>query len=290
MCAAPSHPLSDLTAESHGVLRTRELRAFGMSKRQIAQAVTGGALVPLRRGSYLVGEAGAGTVEAASAGGRLACVSLLRTLGIFVLAASQTHIHFERSSRTHRRGTRHQVWHWTPLLRTPHPHDPQVHVLDALAQATACQQPRAAVATLDSAVHAGLVSVDDLDEVFARVPPRRRVLQRFVDGRAESGPETLLRLIALALGFEVEIQVVVPGVGRVDLILDGWIAVECDSELHHSGWAAQRKDRRRDLALAALGYSTIRPIAEDIMYHPEVVVAALRGLQARRPFGGTGVN
>lgn len=70
----------------------------------------------------------------------------------------------------------------------------------------------------------------------------------------------------------------VRGVGRVDFVVDGWLIVECDSFAHHSDWEAQRRDRRRDQAAAALGYATYRPIAEDIMWHPELVRAALVGL------------
>ncbi|MEU1972807.1 hypothetical protein ABZ477_14205 [Microbacterium sp. NPDC019599] len=156
-----------------------------------------------------------------------------------------------------------------------------------MAQSTACQTPRAAVATLDSALHLGLIRPEDLDEIFSAVPARRRVLRNFIDGRAESGPETLVRLMALALGFDVEVQVHIRTVGRVDLVLDGWLVVECDSEKFHSGWASQKADRRRDLALAALGYSSVRPIAEDIFFHPEVVVNALRGLRDARERRGS---
>lgn len=69
-------------------------------------------------------------------------------------------------------------------------------------------------------------------------------------------------------------------IGRVDLVVDGWLVVECDSKAFHSSWDQQREDRRRDQALAALGYVVYRPIAEDILYHPDLVIAALKGLLA----------
>ncbi len=75
------------------------------------------------------------------------------------------------------------------------------------------------------------------------------------------------------------------GVGRVDMVVDGWLVIECDSREFHQGWKAQLEDRRRDLALAALGYTTIRPAAEDILYWPEVVVAAIVGLLRTAPTG-----
>lgn len=212
-------------------------------------------------------------------------MSLLSQLGVFVLDQHAVHVHFERTTRKNVGDRGATVWHWAELLRMPHPRSATVSVIDALAQATACQAPRAAIATLDSALNQGLITVDDLDEIFSRVPPRRRVLRRLVDGRAESGPETLLRLIALSLGFTVEVQVVYPGVGRVDLVLDGWLVVECDSAEYHSDWAAQKRDLRRDLAVAALGKARLRPIAEDIMWRPEVVAAALAGMRRARERG-----
>ena len=85
-----------------------------------------------------------------------------------------------------------------------------------------------------------------------------------------------MRLLLRSQGWGVEVQVEIDDVGRVDLVVDGWLIIECDSEQFHSGWDAGRRDRRRDLAAAALGYTTLRPIAEDIMYHPDRVLAAVR--------------
>jgi very-short-patch-repair endonuclease len=273
---------ADEAREPHRRFTAADLRGLGLTKRQIYAAAAAGGLVSVRKGVYLVAGAPAAVVSAAKAGGRVACVSVLAALGVVVLDAKQTHFHFERGVSKHTPSTREQTWHWLPLARTPHPRGTSVHVIDALVQSTACQPPRAALATLDSALHLGLIEADDLDEIFQRVPARRRVLQRLVDGRAESGPETLLRLIALSLGFSVDVQVSFVDVGRVDLVLDGWLVVECDSEQFHTGWDSQARDRRRDLALAALGMTSLRPIAADIMFEPDRVRAALRGLREAR--------
>lgn len=288
--AASLTPL--LRADVHGdviaprVIRTADLRRAGLTRDAVASAVRAGLLVRARRGVYLPPGARDDVRAAVACGGRLACVSVLAQCGVFVeMRPDRPHLHFERSRALHAPEVRRQVWHWPPLLRTPHPAATTVGVLDALAQATSCQSPRAAVATLDSALHMGLVDDDDLDELFARVPARRRVLRTLVDARAESGTETLLRLMALSLGFRVEVQVRVAGVGRVDLVLDGWLVIECDSEAHHSGWRSQKSDRRRDLALAQLGMSSLRPVAEDILHHPERVRSALIGMRAARNAG-----
>ena len=86
----------------------------------------------------------------------------------------------------------------------------------------------------------------------------------------------------LALGCNVDLQVTFDGIGRVDMVVDGWLVVECDSRAFHAGWKQQLNDRRRDAALAALGFVTLRLTAEDIMYNPEFVLAAVKGLLASR--------
>lgn len=118
-------------------------------------------------------------------------------------------------------------------------------MIDALVRAVQCQPLRAAVATLDSALHLGLLQAADLDSVFAALPLRYRPLRRLIDGRAESGPETLMRLLLRGIAKTVEVQVRIPGVGRVDLLVDGWLIVECDSDAHHSGLDARADETAR---------------------------------------------
>lgn len=155
--------------------------------------------------------------------------------------------------------------------------------VDALAQACRCQEPRSAVATLDSALHLGIIDEASLDAVFRRLPRRFGHLRRLLDGRAESGAESLIRLVLRTLGCTIEAQVPIAGVGRVDFVVDGWLIVECDSRAHHEGWDQQRRDRRRDLAAAAQGYTTVRPLAEDIFHCRDEVRRLLAATLSHRP-------
>lgn len=158
-------------------------------------------------------------------------------------------------------------------------------IRSALACAVQCQPPRAAVATLDSALHGGVIREEDLGDIFAALPGKYRVLRPLVDGRAETGSETIARLLMRGLGVHVEIQKVIEGVGRVDLVLDGWLVIECDSRTHHGGWVAQERDRQRDLALAEHGYVCIRPTARMIFSDPDQLLRSVRGLLQRRLAG-----
>ncbi|MGM7699869.1 endonuclease domain-containing protein [Microbacterium sp. A84] len=109
------------------------------------------------------------------------------------------------------------------------------------------------------------MSFGELRDVFADLPFRFRALLALVDGIAESGPETYMRLMLRALGVRFEAQVKIPGVGRVDFLVDGWLIIECDSKEYHEGWDKQMEDRSRDIEAARRGYVTIRPIAADIL-------------------------
>ncbi|MFF2633107.1 endonuclease domain-containing protein [Microbacterium sp. NPDC058021] len=268
-----------------------ELLAAGMSRRGLRGEVAAGRLIRARRDRYLRSDAPPALREAVRVGGRLACVSLLQLLGVFVLANAVTHVHIARGSSRLRSpedpgrrlgppGVRRARLHWHPLLQAEEANRACVGVVDALVQAIRCQPARHAVASIDSALNTGVIAVADLAEVFGALPARFGVLRDLVDGRAQSGPETLVRLMARSLGCRVELQVRFDGVGYVDLLLDGWLVVECDGKEFHEGWAQQVTDRRRDLRLATLGYVCTRFTAAQILYHPEEVVAALRGLLA----------
>ena len=95
--------------------------------------------------------------------------------------------------------------------------------------------------------------------------------------RARQGPVAVVS--AARLGVRLDC---IEGVGRVDFVVDGWLIIECDSRAHPEGWAKQKRDRERDLAAAALGYTTIRPIAEDIFGRPGHILEQIRRALASR--------
>lgn len=232
-------------------------------------------------------------VRAARVGGRLTCLSLLVLLGVFVLRTDMLHVHMSRSAsrmrsphsrraRLEPRSRRGVRLHWVPLIDDVGRDSTCVSVVDALAHAVLCQAPRAAIATLDSALHLGYVTSVEIGEVFRALPAKYRALQPLLDGRAESGPETLMRLLLRGLGCRIELQVDFDGVGRVDLVVDGWLVIECDSKEFHQDWEQQMRDRDRDLALAALGFVTLRVTASQIVYRQDEVMEAIKGLLAGR--------
>ncbi len=269
-----------------------DLIGAGFTSWTIDRELAAGRLIRVRRDHY-VRAAHPDLDRAVRIGGRLSCVTLLALWGVFVFDPSVLHVQVGRAASRLRSavdgrrrwmradGAREGVLvHWADL-HSAAPHRHAVAVFDAIRCAIRCQSPWHAVATLDSAVHLGLVSMHELREAFATLPARFGAILALVDGRCEAGTESLVRLMLRQIGAEVALQVELDGVGRVDFVVDGWLIIECDSKAHHEGWAKQQRDRRRDIAAARLGYTTIRPLAEDVLYRPAEVRAALRDILAR---------
>lgn len=267
------------------VARRSDLLAGGATSREITAAIHDGRLIRPRRDRYLPGDCHPMMAEAVRLGGRVDCTSLLRLYDVFVLDDTRTHVrlppHASRVAPPREGIVRHWVDSSAPDEATVVP------VIEALVHAVLCQPPRAAIATLDSAWHVRLVDEGDIAEVFQRLPRRFRRLRPLLDPRSEAGTETLVRLMLRGLGVAPELQVKIVGVGYVDFLVDGWLIIECDSAAHHSDWAARRRDIRRDAAAIRLGYVPLRLLADDILFHPEEVLALLRevlgGGANRRP-------
>ncbi len=276
------------------MLARADLAALGYTRRRLTAALRRGELVRLRRDRYVFGDGiadlrTASIDRAVSLGGRLTCVSLLAVLSVFVFDDERLHVrvaaHASRLRERARLPRSELCFHWSDAWECG-PSRGVVSLLDAVRDMLRCAQPRHAVATLDSLLYRGLVTRDALEDLFAALPARIGVLLALTDARAESGTETLVRLMLRQLGAHVDVQVEIEGIGRVDLLVDGWLIVECDSRGFHSTWAERRRDVRRDLAAAARGFTTVRPIAEDILYRPDEVFALLRGIlraPSRRP-------
>jgi very-short-patch-repair endonuclease len=281
------------TVPDERVLHRHELLALGFSPRQLTTAVREGTLIRLRRDCYVRAGSDRALATAVRIGGHLTCVSALGMIDpeVFVFAHDHLHVHADRSaSRLRGPGGGTQRWrkHEAGDVRLSRRALTQLpaarHVLaiqDVIGQLVRCLPERELIATLDSLLHRRIVDQPLLREVFAGLPNKYRCVLDKIDGRAESGTESFLRLLLVELGIDFAVQVRIAGVGRVDFMIAGFLIVECDSKAHHEGWEKQRSDRRRDMKAAEQGYCTLRILAEDIFHHPESVRAALLGLLAQ---------
>lgn len=277
-----------------------ELRAMGATGRMLTAAVRYNHLVRVRRDHYALPTTERSVQEAVRVGGRLGCLSALAHAGIFVGDARFTHAHVEPGSSrcrnpnnrflplnaTERDGVE---LHWTPLVRPEEATEYSVGIVDALAQAVRCQHPWLAIASIDNALFTGAIRDQDIADLFASLPTQYQELRALVDGRAEAGQESVLRMIVRQAGLDCELQVHIAGVGRVDIVVEKCLVLEADSRLAHDGWELHVRDRNRDLDLARRGYASLRPVYQRIMYTPAQVREAIVTLLAtNRNYRGPG--
>lgn len=250
----PRYLLDDMARFGNLALRS-QLRELGHSKLSLRRGVELGIVRPLRR-SWLVAEgAEAPAVRAVALGGRLAATSALASYGVWVsrpsglwVANSQTSSRLPATSQGE-----HRLW-----VNEHFPHGDEkkwrMSVPDALLHYLNLGDEYDVIASLDSALRKGLLTHRKLDAVFEVAPRRVRRLRKRVNRKADSGLETIIRLACEAAGWRVDVQVYVIGVGRVDLLIDGWLVIELDGSQWHDNDHSRDDDGRRDAELTLLGF------------------------------------
>lgn len=166
-----------------------------------------------------------------------------------------------------------------------------VAVETAIFQTVARDSLMTAIVAADAALHRGLVSWDSLQRRRAslgRLAPRGRQLLAAVDESSESPGESVMRLILIGLGHQVQtqVQIFTPDgefVARVDGLVDGFIVTEFDGAMKYEGAegrAALFREKQREDALRALGYVVIRVTWADL-FTPGRLAAMIRAAHAR---------
>ncbi|KXP11774.1 hypothetical protein AXK57_21210 [Tsukamurella pulmonis] len=247
--------LEALAGANGGIVSRRAALAAGARAAEIERLRHTGDIVGVRRGWYRLPGADAVVVAAVRAGAVLTCVSALPFHpGVWVPPQRR---------RVHLRRARH--------LRTPahrdcdaaHPMRSPIRAVDSLPDALRCAahclDPAAFVAVLDSTLRREheRYTVDDLRVIFGGAAQRVVRLLDFVDPLAGSGTESLVRFHLQYARIKVRSQVVLPGIGRVDLLVGDRLIIECDSTAHHTG-QQRLEDNRRDRAATRGGYLVLR--------------------------------
>lgn len=267
-----------------------QLLAAGATGPSLTAAVRYGHLIRARRDHYALPSIDGTVLQAVRVGGRLGCLSALREMGVYASDDDRfPHFHIERELSRPRSPRRRDerltienrdgaTLHWGGLLEPAEATEVRVGVLDALAHAVRCQSTWHAIASLDNALFLEMVTEQQLATLFAELPARFQSLLPLIDGRAESGQESVLRGIVRETGYDYEVQAQIPWVGRVDMVVDGRLVLEADSRLAHEGWKKQVRDRTRDLHSGRGGLMTLRPLYQHIMFSPDLVREAIVAL------------
>lgn len=237
--------ISEAVRRRGGLSHISRLEADGISPDRVQRAADRGELTRVRTGWYQVGTPHPALVSAVRAGGSLTCVSSLRLRGVWTIDDGLLHVRVRRG--TGGAPQEHIRRHWSnrPVV------DPIDDVREAARCAVRCLPLEQAVAALDSAIHLGLVNLQD---VRRDADPRMLRVTGMVDARSESGLESLARVRLRRLRIRAIPQARIPGVGRVDLLIGDRLLLELDGEEFHDF----ERDRSRDRRAAVRGYLTIR--------------------------------
>ncbi|KQM83863.1 hypothetical protein ASE68_12205 [Agromyces sp. Leaf222] len=238
------------------MVRRGDVAQLGLDVRALRRAVVTGEVIRVRSGLYASADLPSSTRTALRHGGVLACVSVARLRGLWVLPLDSTvHVSLPPNGHAREHARCACVQHWNAL---PTPTATEVSLVDALLQIRGCLGDDAFFATLESALHVGALDVGARNELRARITESARWLVDLAGTDAESGLESLLRIRLHRLGLALRTQVEVPGVGRVDFVLGDRLILEVDGRAGHDTPDDRHRDRLRDAVATAHGFTTLR--------------------------------
>ena len=297
--------LLNVTLELLGeVARAGTLRAHGITAREIRSAIDAGIVTVPRVGWIASALADRDQIRAVQVGGRIACVSALRRLGLWSGEDRRLHLQVPRSASRRtpwiRPTNRESAGVWQPRVpdrrrerrfvllsdsREPRIHfraDPApadaydwiVSPQAAIASALRCLDDEHGRALLDSVLHERQLTGVQLNDLLNRLPKTVSALRDEFTGVPESGVESLfVRRVANA-GYDVRSQVDVAGYGRFDGCIDGCVLFEVDGESFHR---SDRffDDRDRTLISQSYGLPVLRPTARHVLHEWPLVASAI---------------
>lgn len=256
------------------VARTRDLAARGCTPAHVASAIASGDVVAVARGLVALPDAEPARLMAAQLHGTLTCGSALAIRGVALAERpAKPHVEVGRNRGGTAVFSQQVCLHFSVHARKPRFAHRIASVPEALDAAGRCLSPRDHLVAVDSALHQGLVRPDQVAGFVRSTKERRDWLLSYMDGRAESPPETWARLDLAQAGIAVHPQRYVPGVGRVDMVAANSVAVEADGRQFHDDREAFQRDRTRDRELARRGYAVLRFTYRDLAGPNAVSVA-----------------
>jgi very-short-patch-repair endonuclease len=279
-----------IRSEHQGLAHRRELLTAGCTREGLDQAWRRGDVERVRHGLYALPGLPVAVVRAARAGGVLAGASALTLRGAWAPPLDRLVVSVPHNARDLRdpddSGRRLGQAHPAVLVLrdgTDLTSGERLSVSPsrAAAQVVLHEPVDLAVAVLDSALRLGRADRPSMAAVERHLRGRPcSGLLVLVDARAESGTESVARVRLIDQGQRPEIQVWLTAQIRVDLLLRGWLVVECTSYEFHASPKQYNDDRVRIAAIIALGYVVIEVSYHQVFDDWESVWAAISRLLA----------
>lgn len=267
-----------------GAARRTDLLRAGVPERALRRTVAEGRARLVGHGTYALPWAAPEMGLAALFRAHLGCVTACKHWGLPVWENHEIpHLVVGRHRSFARRDKSEYAQVAVHFTSAPMPAGTWVPVARAIDQAGWCTSPVGQLVLIDAALHAGVLFPGELAHFEARDVRRRAWLKRMASRAAESPLETVARAALLTAGLSVEEQVIVPGVGRVDLVVEDAVAVELDGWEFHQGRESFERDRTRDRLLLIRGMPVMRFTARDLKNDPRAVVMQIAGAVGKAP-------
>jgi hypothetical protein len=242
------------------IAATNELTSRGVSPYRISAAVSEGKIRRIRHGIYACLHVQVAPSVAASVGGAITCISVLREAGVW--AGDSRLVHVQLSPGARRPASAVIKAHWeVPRFEMETPW--RAGRMQALWRAIHCLDEENAIAAMESAIRKRFLNVEQVRRIGRLAPRRLQPAAVQLVTNSGSGNETIVRRRLEAVGYAVESQAHVPGLGHQDLLVEGCLGIEVDGREWH-GEDQFDEDRRRLLQAAGLGRHTLQISAKQV--------------------------
>lgn len=254
----------EVIARYDGVARAKHLAAAGVSDFQLKSAVARGDIARVARGVYAIPDADAGLVAIRSLPAEPACVTAAQIRGLWVIQPPP----LPHVAVPHSRHYPGFVCHRSAAPPT---------LLDTVVQSLRCLPELDALVIAESAVVVKGVTFSELRQRLAgRNDARERRLVQSIVPQSQSVIECMARYWLRRAGFHVESQVNIPGMGHLDLMVDGRLGIETDGAKYHMDRTSFEEDRRRWNVTTRLGVPTLVVSYGLLLNRPDEFIAMVR--------------
>lgn len=256
--------ITEVLAKYDGVARAKHLAAAGVSNLQLQSALARGSVFRVARGVYAVPGADAGLVSIRSLPAEPACITAAQFQGLWVLQPpSHPHI-----AVPHSRSYPGFVCHRSAAPPT---------LLDTVVHSLRCLPDLDGLVIAESAVVLKGLPLSALRQRLAgRNDLRQRRTVAGIVPQSQSIIECMARYWLRRAGFQVESQVNIPGMGHIDLMVDGRLGIETDGAGFHMDRASFEEDRRRWNVATRRGIPTLVVSYPMLLRWPEEFIAMVR--------------
>ncbi|RRD05439.1 hypothetical protein EII34_06825 [Arachnia propionica] len=268
------------STSSFGIITRQDALRSGMSRREFDDAVAVGNLKRLDRCHYALPEAEADVVSAVTAGAALACASVLRLHGLDTWNDTDLHLQLPRYGRRTRPIPEGALICERGEATSRHLAQSLDQALVSMARHHTTEQ---LVVALDSALQCRLRTRAELHSLLQGAGRRVNQALQLATGTAESPLESVLRFRLARSRIRSAPQVVIPGVGRVDLLVEGRMILEADGRQWHQDPNSFDNDRRRDREALLRGYVTLRVTHRQLMEEWPSTLHTIRAVLRRTP-------